>query len=190
MPRPIFNVILTLDNDLASVRTDFTDHFCGTRYSGRKQRSVGFVPLGGLGGAIDHRAGFNCRAGGSAPCGKSPVFLVFTMAVFLSACGQGPQGPKGVAARHPQALGHRWRAGRTTCRRAVRLVASAIDLRAPTMKCVRTTGGECLASKSGGSYRPPRFDQGGGKRRLLVRWSPTDCGGRGKRQSVTLKSSQ
>jgi hypothetical protein len=26
---------------------------------------------------------------------KSPVFLVFTLAVFLSACGQGPQGPKG-----------------------------------------------------------------------------------------------
>jgi hypothetical protein len=28
MPRPIFNVILTLDNDFTSVRTDFTDHFC------------------------------------------------------------------------------------------------------------------------------------------------------------------
>ena len=27
MPRPIFNVILVLDNDLAAVRTDFTDHF-------------------------------------------------------------------------------------------------------------------------------------------------------------------
>ena len=26
---------------------------------------------------------------------KPPVFLVFTLAVFLSACGQGPQGPKG-----------------------------------------------------------------------------------------------
>jgi collagen triple helix repeat protein len=26
---------------------------------------------------------------------KSPVFVVFTLAVFLSACGQGPQGPKG-----------------------------------------------------------------------------------------------
>jgi len=29
-------VILTLDNDLASVRTDFTDHFCGPRYSGKE----------------------------------------------------------------------------------------------------------------------------------------------------------
>jgi collagen triple helix repeat protein len=26
---------------------------------------------------------------------KSPVFVVFTLVVFLSACGQGPQGPKG-----------------------------------------------------------------------------------------------
>jgi Collagen triple helix repeat (20 copies) len=26
---------------------------------------------------------------------KSAVFVVFTLAVFLSACGQGPQGPKG-----------------------------------------------------------------------------------------------
>jgi Collagen triple helix repeat (20 copies) len=26
---------------------------------------------------------------------KSVVFVVFTLAVFLSACGQGPQGPKG-----------------------------------------------------------------------------------------------
>jgi hypothetical protein len=31
MPRPIFNVILMLDDDFAAVRTDcFTGHFCGS----------------------------------------------------------------------------------------------------------------------------------------------------------------
>jgi hypothetical protein len=53
--RPIFNMILALDNDFAAVRSVFTDHlFCGSGYSGRKRGRVGFVPLDGLGGAIDH----------------------------------------------------------------------------------------------------------------------------------------
>jgi len=96
MPRPIFNVILTLDNDLASVRTDFTDHFCGPRYSGRKQCSVGFVPLDGLGGAIDHRAGFNRRAGGSAPCASHLFFWFSPWPCFSVPVGKAHRDPRAI----------------------------------------------------------------------------------------------
>ena len=43
MPRPIFNMILPLDNDFTAVRSDFTDHFSGLPVR------EGFVPLEGLG---------------------------------------------------------------------------------------------------------------------------------------------
>jgi hypothetical protein len=51
MPGPIFNMVLTLDNDFAAVRSCFTDHlFCAPGYAESKQGRVGFVPLDGLDG--------------------------------------------------------------------------------------------------------------------------------------------
>jgi hypothetical protein len=44
MPRPIFNVIILLDNDFAAVGTDFTDHCFVARHSDRQQGRVAFVP--------------------------------------------------------------------------------------------------------------------------------------------------
>jgi hypothetical protein len=64
MPRPIFNVVLTFNNDFAAVRSDFcTDHFCGTpSFPVKKQARLGFVPLDGPGRAINKPAvGFNRR---------------------------------------------------------------------------------------------------------------------------------
>src|SRR6516162_9841129 len=55
MPAPIFNLVLMLDNDFAAVRICFTDHlFCAPSYPQSKRGGVGFVPLDGPDGAIDH----------------------------------------------------------------------------------------------------------------------------------------
>jgi hypothetical protein len=40
VPRPIFNMVLTLDNDFAAVRTDFIDHFIPSPWANREGNGV------------------------------------------------------------------------------------------------------------------------------------------------------
>ena len=121
MPRPIFNMILTLDNDFAAVRGDFTDHLfvglaiqegnrvasvsfrlterCGSRVSSHAPQDGGSARHAQVSGDCGFHASFTSQCLWSRPAGREgdqgPPGAP-GMTGPLGEQGQaGPQGPKG-----------------------------------------------------------------------------------------------